>query len=390
MTWLRSRYFLPSLMVPLFLLAFIRADVRWRECLNGAQGICFTYPLYLSYESRQALDLHWPALLPAVLLNQLPESINPNPDKPPRTQRLRYVITVASVIAIWWLVGRWWERLLFGRRLSAHRWKLRWSILLLAGVLSLLGPLILYEGIRGGYEGPAITDAACIFPSMLIVMSLAECGVLARLLKGTGARIAIPASLLCLYAWADATYRTECFQNEARSQACIPQPGAMCITLPFFSPSPQILDEVALQLPPLLLASLPSIAVPSTVPIESLPAIAFSYVLVGLYWYTVVSLAQEKWPATTRVYEQIRTPLAVLCSIVFGFAFLCWMLGYPHHGSGGMLGLALGMVALIFAFRAKRKRGPTPAATPSSGPLCSPAAPVQNSRTTQQQPAPKS
>jgi hypothetical protein len=322
--------------------------------------------MYLNYESWQALDLHWPALLPAALLNQLPESINPDYDRAPRTQRLRYIITVGSVTAIWWLVGRWWERLLYGRRVSAQRRKLRWSILLLVGVLSLLGPLFLYQGIRGGYEGPTITDAACIFPLMLIVMSLAECGVLARLLNGNGARMVIPASLLCLYAWADATYRTERFQNEARSQACIPQPGEMCISLPFFSPSPQILDDIALQLPPLLLASLPSIALPSRDPVESIPAIAFSYALVGLYWYTVVSLAQQKWPATTRVYEWIRTPLAVLCSIVFVFAFLCWVFGYPHRGSGGMLGLTLGMAALIFVFRATNTgwQRPTPAATP--------------------------
>jgi len=348
-------------MVPLFLLTFIRADVRWRECQNGAQSICFPYPMYLDYESQQGLDLHWPALLPAALLNQLPDSINPNLDRPSRTQGLRYVIAVGGVIAIWWLVGWWWERLLCGRRLSAHRRKLRWCILLMVGALGLLGPLILYEGIRGGYEGPTITDAACLFPSMLIVMSLAECGVLASLLSGNGARIAIPASLLCLYAWADATYRTERFQNETRSQACIAKPGEMCINLPF-DPSPQILDAAALQLPPLLLASLPSLAVPSRVPVELTPTIAFRYILAGLYWYTVVSLAQRKWPATTRVYERIRTPLSVVCSAVFGFAFLCWVFGYARHGSGGMLGLALGMLALILAFRASRKpeRNETP------------------------------
>lgn len=378
-------------MVPLFLLTFIRADVQWRECLNGAQSMCFPYPMYLNYESRQALDLHWPALLPAALLNQLPESINPDYDRAPRTQRLRYIITVGSVTAIWWLVGRWWERLLYGRRLSAQRRKLRWSILLLVGVLSLLGPLFLYQGMRGGYEGPAITDAACIFPSMLMVMSLAECGVLSRILSGKTVRVAIPALLLGLYVWADATYRTERFQNEARSQACIPQPGAMCIDLLFF-PSPQILDEVALQLPPLLLASLPSMAVPSRVPGDSVSAIAFSYVLVGLYWYSVVSLAQGQWPATTHAYEWIRKPLAVSCGAAFGFAFPCWVIGYPHRGSGGMLGLTLGMAALIFAFRATNTshQRPTPAAAPSSGPPCSPAAPVQNSRTAQPPPTRKS
>ena len=339
-------------MIPLFLLAFIRAEIQWRKC---PEGICFSYPNYLNYESRQALDLHWPALLPAALLNQLPESINADSDRPPRTQILRYVITVGSVIAIWCLVGRWWERLLCGRRLSAHRRKLRWSILLLVGVVSLLGPLILYEGIRGGYEGPTITDAACIFPTMLIVMSLAECGVLDRILNGNGARVTIPALLLCLYAWADGTYRTERFQNEARSKSCIAQPWEMCISFPF-SPSPQVLDGIALQLPPLLLASLPSLAVQTRVSFESTPAIVSRYLLVGVYWLAVVSLAQGKWPATTRFFERIRTPLVVSCRVVFGFAFLFWVIGHARHGSGGMLGIVLGIGALILALRVTRDR----------------------------------
>jgi hypothetical protein len=82
---LRGRYILPAVMIPVFLLAFVRAEVRWRECSQDDGSVCFNFPAYLRYETRQALDLHWPALLPVALLGQLPDSISVDVHKERRT-----------------------------------------------------------------------------------------------------------------------------------------------------------------------------------------------------------------------------------------------------------------------------------------------------------------
>ena len=71
---MRIRYIVPLLMTTLFLTAFVAAELRWRGCIDSGRS-CFGYPIYLPYETQQALDLSWPALVPIAILDRLPDSI---------------------------------------------------------------------------------------------------------------------------------------------------------------------------------------------------------------------------------------------------------------------------------------------------------------------------
>lgn len=209
---LRSRYFLPMLMIPLFFVALFQAKLRYRTCsANG--GVCFDYPIYLKYETLQALDLHWPVkLIPAAMLGQLPDIIYSGPRS--SSKRLQYVILAFSVVIYWCLIGLWWERLLSGHRLAPERKTLRIFLLFLVAVLFTLVATSIYHGIRGGYEGPGISDAAVISPLLLTVMALTECNVLPRFLRGIRGQVAIPVMLLGLFIWTDTVVRDERLQHE--------------------------------------------------------------------------------------------------------------------------------------------------------------------------------
>jgi len=152
--WLRSRYFLLSVLLPLFLLAFLRTEMQWRECEQDREPVCFSYPSYLQHETWQGLDLHWLAFIPGAIADALPDSITPFPDRSRRRLALRYLIAFGSVAALWWVVGIWWERLHSGHRLKPEQRRLRRRILLLTGLFTPLVALMIYNGISGGYHGP--------------------------------------------------------------------------------------------------------------------------------------------------------------------------------------------------------------------------------------------
>ena len=51
------QFLLPLLMLPLFMLALLRTELRWRECTSDEGRVYFNYLLYLSYEIRQHHNL---------------------------------------------------------------------------------------------------------------------------------------------------------------------------------------------------------------------------------------------------------------------------------------------------------------------------------------------
>ncbi len=354
----RISFVLPFVMCTMFAVTFVRAELRWRACSNDEiKTVCFSYPNYLRYETRQALDLHWLMLSPAAVLGQLPDSLRPDIDKSTHEQWFRYAIAAVSVFVCWCLVGLWWERLLSGGRLSSQRRGIRIVVWAAIGIFAAIVGLVLYLGIRGGYEGSSMTDAGLVLPSMLIVMALAELGVVPRYFRKIGTRAGIAFLFLCLYAWTDSAYRTEHKQYEERAQSnvCIPEPDALCFGLPFV-PSPLIQDSVGLQIPATLIASTLSTLLPSSFPFESPLAIGFRYSLVLGYWFIVMSLVGAEWPSTTKAYGAIRTGLFALCAIVLGFSLISWLVAVSPHGPNGVFGLVVGTAISLYALRRISRR----------------------------------
>jgi hypothetical protein len=352
MVWFRSRYFLPTLMIPIFLLAFVRAELRWRDCSQDEGRVCFNYPTYLRYETRQALDVHWPSLLPTALLHQLPYSISPAFDKERQTPVLRYIVTVSSVVCFWYAVGLWWERLLAGSRLRPQSRVLRWSLLVLLIILTPLVVLSVCLGIRGGWEGPTMTDAGFLAPALLVSMGLVECLAAGSFRQVTIARVVLASLLLCLYCWADSGFRREHKAYQQRNKREAADPGAVGFTLPFF-PSPEIQDALALQLPALLVGALPSAI--GSLSSDSMPATAFRCLVVWFYWFTLTALPVGRWPVNTRAYFAARRPLTIACTAVFLLAFLAWIVAESAHGPTPTLGIAVGTGAIVVALHVSRK-----------------------------------
>jgi hypothetical protein len=286
------------------------------------------------------------------LLDRLPESISTYPERLPRYQRYRYAIAFLCVACFWWILGLWWERLFAGRRLPPERKALRWSILALAGILFTIAGLAMYTGSRDGREGPATTDAAILLPALLTIMTLAECGLRAGVLKGVGARVALPTAFLCLFIWSDTEFRAERLEREAQ----VEWENAHRWTVDRYAlGEPQVLEGLWLPFPPVLLTESASITHPSGTPLESTAAKVWEYLLVGLYWYAIVALAQRKWPATTRVYNAIRPWLAVPCVILFCLAFFSWMTVSAAQFGG--FGFVIGMAVLIYTLHVSRASG---------------------------------
>jgi hypothetical protein len=146
-----------------------------------------------------------------------------------------------------------------------------------------------------------------------------------------------------------------------QSKLCTPAPDTVCFGLPFL-PSPQILDAFALQLPVVLIPALLSTLIPSSIPFVPPLVIGFSYLLVGGFWWLLLSLISREWPAKTRSFRAIHLWLVVMCMLVFAGSFLSWVLAASPHGPTGAFGITIGSAITLYALRRSR-----PAKSPKSG-----------------------
>jgi hypothetical protein len=160
---------------------------------------------------------------------------------------------------------------------------------------------------------------------------------------------------LCLFIWSDMEYRAERLQREAQ----VEWENAHHWNVDRYAlGEPQVLDGLWLPFPPVLLTESTSITHPSGTPLESTAAKVCEYLLVGFYWYAIVSLAQKRWPTTTRVYQAIRPWLAVPCVILFCLAVVSWMTVWVPQFGG--FGFVFGMAVLVFTLRVSRPSGHPP------------------------------
>ena len=180
----------------MFVVGWIRAELAWRSC--NPDGPCFDYPVYLPYEVHQSITLQGFALLPAEIVGALPESLGGN------GRIISGLVTFLSVAGFWLLVGVWWDRLSIGGSFLTGR-----ARTVVRTAIAILFPLIVLSlsvGIRGGYEGPTMTDAGFLVPLLLAVMGLIHTNDLPAALHGRGLRVVVSAAFLLVYAWADFAY----------------------------------------------------------------------------------------------------------------------------------------------------------------------------------------
>jgi hypothetical protein len=322
-------------MLPLFLLAFLHTEMQWRECEQDQDRVC-SYPSYLGYETWQGLDLHWLAFIPGAIADAMPDSITPFPDRGRRGPALRYLIAFGSVAALWWVVGIWWERLHSGRLLPKQKEIAPRATAADRTIHTLVRPDDLQRH-EGWIPWPLLTDAASVLPAMLLSMALVECGIFPGALRGRAAWLAISALLISLSAWA-ALADTERNQDELflMSPPC----------------SPTVCDAMMLQAPALLVALLVGLVTGSK---------AVTFIAVGSCWLTIVSIAQGRWPARTRVYLAIRPPLRAIYILVFGMTLIGWLIRGSQHGPTGSLGAVAGSGALVWVLRPEDPRAHAPA-----------------------------
>lgn len=182
-----------------FVAGLWQAERAWSRCAEGDDGkVCFDYPQYLPYETRQAVDLHWMPLVPLAGLGVLPDCISSGSSKNGNWQAVRMIVTVLVCAGVWWMLGRWAERLRSGQRLRVARWAVS-----VGGAVLVSGSLFLVQNaMRAGWHGPMMTNSGFVMPVFVGVLVLVELGVAPRMLRPWARRVVVAGLLACGYWWA--------------------------------------------------------------------------------------------------------------------------------------------------------------------------------------------
>jgi hypothetical protein len=327
----RSRYFLPAVMVPLFILGLAEAEYRWNR-LRSSFPVCF--PNQLTYEWWQKIDLSNPMLWPVVALHLLPDGLTPYETPPQPHRGLRYAATIVSVAVGWWVIGCWWARLLAGRHLPRHWRATRWPIVASIAVLVPIFVIGIAHDLGGGAGGPTFSTAGTATAILLLILALAECGVL-RYFDRWPTLILIPDCMATLLVYAELADR-----DARRAFEHLSFDGRRgFIGLRYVPPSAAI-DAMMVHSPTFLITEL---AWPTS-------SLAMKCSAVVLHWFSIVWIAQRRWPSQTSPYRGFRSVALGLSTVLTGLCFLVWFVGFPPHGeSTGSFGAMIGFGAVAFA-----------------------------------------
>jgi hypothetical protein len=342
----------PLLMLPLFMLALLRTELRWRECASDESRVCFNYPLYLPYEIRQQIDVHWIATLPAGILQLYPASISPERDRARHLQWPRILITILSCGMIWYLIGLWAQQLRNAKPLSERGRFARFSVLTLVVLLVPFSCFAVYLGMRGGYEGPTMTDAGLVMPAILAITALVDLKLLPAALRRRTLRTGVALMLLLLYAWADGSYQAQSKRYQDRetasSEKTSTEPGVVSFSFPFV-PQPETVEGLALHTPALLIAELPGFFVKNS---RANPVVrVFRAVIVWAYWFSIFYLLGPRQSGASRTFRKVRPWLRGICAAVCVLASLAWLAGNSAHGPNPSFGFMFGTLIPIYALR---------------------------------------
>jgi hypothetical protein len=348
------QFFLPLLMLPLFMLALLRTEMRWRECSADERRECFYYPLYLPYELRQQIDVHWIATLPAGILQLYPASISNDHSRAHPIQWPRILVTILSCGVIWYLIGLWAQQLQDARPLSKRGPVARFSMLALVVLFAPFTCFAVYLGMRGGYEGSTMTDAGLVMPMILELAALVDLNLFPAALRLRTLRAGLALILALVYAWTDASYQNQLKRYQERetaeSEKRSSDPDAVFFTIPFV-PEPETVGGLALHTPALLVAELPGLLFGSSR--ANLPLRVFKAGIIWAYWFSILSLLAPGLFEDSRTFRKVRPWLRGVWVPFCLLAILCWLIGSSAHGPSPSFGFLVGTLIPIYVLRPK-------------------------------------
>lgn len=339
------QYLLPMVMLPLFLLALLRAETEWKECEEDLRRVCFYYPLSTPYELRQRIDMHWIAILPAGMVKLHPASLSSRSHRLPAFHWPRIAVTSLSCGAVWYLIGLWAQRFKDGKRLSIQGRAFRFALLVFVLFVVPLLCFSAYLEMRGGYEGPQFANAGFLMPLALAVLGLADLNVFPSGLRQRSIRLGLALMLALLYAWTDNSYQSQLHEFK-KLQATKSDSHGFSILLPF-QPRSETLDGFGLQAPVLLFAELPGMLFGLS---RANPVFrVFRVIIVCAYWFAVFSLLVPGRLVASRVLIGARPWLR---GILFAFC-LIFIIGWLNARSDGSpcFGFIVGTGIPLFALR---------------------------------------
>ena len=249
---------------------------------------------------------------------------------------------------IWHLIGLWAQQLRNAKPLSERGRFARFSVLTLVVLFVPFSCFAVYLGMRGGYEGPTMTDAGLVMPAILAITALVDLKLLPTALRRRTLRAGVALMLALLYAWTDGSYQAQSKHYQDRetgsSEKTSTEPGVVSFSFPFVS-QPQTVEGLALHIPALLIAELPGFFVnnPRANPVLRV----LRAVIVWAYWFSIFSLLGPRQSGASRTFRKVRPWLRGICASVCVLAFLAWLAGNSAHGPSPSFGFMFGTLIPI-------------------------------------------
>ena len=348
-----KRYTFVAVMTAFFVLGLVRARNRWERYQETVRpGRDAPYSAYLAYNIRQALDLHWLPLLPLRVMDKLPAGLDLAGRPHQRNELVRVAAAILLVSVFWLLVALWFEHLTYGPGWIGAEHAVGGVGAIVFAALALF---VIRCQANDGPDSSPLSDAALVPVLSLLLMSMAQCGWLGKILRAKWTYVVVPILFTCTFIWADRRYRAEFQASQNRYRACLEESKTrevLCWQFPF-SASPAVQDAMWLHLPPALVLELSGILRP-TIP-RTPRRFAVSALVVASYWCLVWALAASTSGPFSRTKTAIRPFAVVFLRMAFAFLFLGWMIGGPH-GYNGTFGGLLATASLWSAFDAAHRR----------------------------------
>jgi hypothetical protein len=237
----------------------------------------------------------------------------------------------------------WSERLRRGRRLPDENKRGRRGLAVCAAVVGPFSLFAVYLGMRGGYEGPTMTNAGVVMPFVLTVMALIELRILPDSLRKRFVRIGCGAVFIILYAWADSAYIDHLAPPIDREWPKASRP------LP-----PEIVEGMAVHGLGALAAELPGLLLTASGR-AGLPWRSFRYGCVWLYWIGILSLLASTFPTDNRAYRSARPWVRGAFIAISLLALFSWLFVPPTYEPTPSFGVFVGALIPVYAMRPKHR-----------------------------------
>jgi hypothetical protein len=245
-----------------------------------------------------------------------------------------------------------YQQLQDARPLSKRGPVARFSMLALVVLFVPFTCFVVYLEMRGGYEGPTMTNAGLVMPMILALAALVDLNLFPAALRLRTLRVGLALILALLYAWTDTSYQNQLksYQERetAKSEKRSSDPDAVFFTIPFM-PEPETVEGFALHTPALLFAELPSLLLGSSR--AKLPWRVLRAGVIWAYWFSILSLLAPGRLRGYRVFRKVRPWMRGILVPICVFALLGWLIGRSAHGPSPSFGFLVGTLIPIYALR---------------------------------------